>query len=94
MRTTRDDASLYFEKNERRMVGGAPTTEAAPRLPAGEPRPRATRRWRLPTSGRRTLCRCAAGRAAARSAAARTVGTSGGLGGPDARPQVAIAEPQ
>ena len=34
-------------RNERPVMGGAPTTEAAPRLPAGEPRPRATRRLLL-----------------------------------------------
>jgi hypothetical protein len=36
VRTTRDDASPYFEKNERPVMGGAPTAEAAPQLPAGE----------------------------------------------------------
>jgi hypothetical protein len=32
-----DDASPYFEKNERPVMGGAPTARAAPQLAAGEP---------------------------------------------------------
>ena len=73
----------------------APSPIGAPRAAPTSIPSRCAHRTLSPKRLRRpTLCRCAAGRAAARSAAARTVGTSGGLGGPDARPQVAIAEPQ
>ena len=50
MRTTWDDASPYFEKNERPVMSDAPTTKAAPRLLAGERRPRATLRLASPAA--------------------------------------------
>ena len=73
----------------------APSPIGAPRAAPTSIPSRCAHRTLSPKRLRRpTSCRCAAGRAAERSEAARTVGTSGGFGGPEARLQVAIAEPQ
>ena len=78
-RTGEGRATHGKQKNERPAMGGAPTTAAAPQLPAGVARRLAPPVWPClaPHPACRTACRSPAVPAAARSAAARTVGCSG-----------------